>query len=342
MRTNHAARIGLTEEAIMRLRTIGLISTLVLGLLTGPLPAEAQRPSKVPRIGYLSRDSAEGHKSLLAFFQQGLRELGYVDEQNITFEYRYAEGKRHRRSALAVELVRLKVDITVTGGGGVAAAKNATSTIPIVMTFSADPVRRGYVASLAHPGGNVTGLSDFHGDLVSKRLELLKEIVPTATRVGVLFRQSSSGSRRMLKDIQAVAPALGMTVLPLAVEGADDFDRAFATIRTERPGGLIQSVALGRHRRRIVELAAKSRLPAIYTQDQWVAAGGLMSYGSSWPDLFRRAATYVDKILKGAKPADLPVEQPKKFELIINLKTAKKIGATIPQEVLFRADKVIK
>ncbi len=306
----------------MRLRTIGLINTLVLGLLTGPLPAEAQRPSKVPRIGYLSRDSAEGHKSLLAAFQQGLRELGYVDGQNITFEYRYAEGKRHRRSALAVELVRLKVDIIVTGGGGVAAAKNATSTIPIVMTFSADPVRRGYVASLAHPGGNVTGLSDFHGDLVSKRLELLKEIVPKATRVGVLFRQSSSGSRRMLKDIQAVAPALGMTVLPLAVEGADHLDRAFATIRTERPGGLIQSVALGRHRRRIVELAAKSRLPAIYTQDQWVAAGGLMSYGSSWPDLFRRAAIYVDKILKGAKPGELPVQQPTRFELVINLKTA--------------------
>ncbi len=326
----------------MRLRTIGLINTLVLGLLTGPLPAEAQRPSKVPRIGYLSRDSAEGHKSLLAAFQQGLRELGYVDGQNITFEYRYAEGKRHRRSALAVELVRLKVDIIVTGGGGVAAAKNATSTIPIVMTFSADPVRRGYVASLAHPGGNVTGLSDFHGDLVSKRLELLKEIVPKATRVGVLFRQSSSGSRRMLKDIQAVAPALGMTVLPLAVEGADDFDRAFATIRTERPGGLIQSVALGRHRRRIVELAAKSRLPAIYTQDQWVAAGGLMSYGSSWPDLFRRAATYVDKIIKGANPGDLPIEQPTKFELVINLKTAKQLGITIPREVLFRADKVIK
>ncbi len=295
----------------MRLRTIGLINTLVLGLLTGPLPAEAQRPSKVPRIGYLSRDSAEGHKSLLAAFQQGLRELGYVDGQNITFEYRYAEGKRHRRSALAVELVRLKVDIIVTGGGGVAAAKNATSTIPIVMTFSADPVRRGYVASLAHPGGNVTGLSDFHGDLVSKRLELLKEIVPTATRVGVLFRQSSSGSRRMLKDIQAVAPALGMTVLPLAVEGADDFNRAFATIRTERPGGLIQSVALGRHRKRIIDLSAKSRLPAIYTQDRWVAAGGLMSYGSSWPDLFRRAATYVDKILKGANPGDLPIEQPR-------------------------------
>ncbi len=326
----------------MKLRTLGLISTLVLGLLAGPLPAEAQKPPKIPRIGYLSRDSAEGHKSLLAAFQQGLHELGYVDGQNITFEYRYAEGKRHRRSALAVELVRLKVDIIVTGGGGVGAAKNATSTIPIVMTFSADPVRRGYVASLAHPGGNVTGLSDFHADLVSKRLELLKAIVPTATRVGVLFNPNSSGSKRMLKDIQAVAPALGMTVLPLVVEGADDFDRAFATIKKERPGGLIQSVGLGRHQKRIIDFSAKSRLSAIYTQDRWVAAGGLMSYGSSWPDLFRRAATYVDKILKGAKPGDLPIEQPTKFELVINLKTAKQLGITIPREVLFRADKVIK
>ncbi len=222
------------------------------------------------------------------------------------------------------------------------AAKNATSTIPIVMTFSADPVRRGYVASLAHPGGNVTGLSDFHGDLVSKRLELLKEVVPSASRVAVIFNPNSSGSKRMLKEIQAVAPALGMTVLPLAVEGADHFDRAFATIRKERPGGLIQSVGLGRHRRRIVELAAKSRLPAIYTRDQWVAAGGLMSYGSSWPDLFRRAATYVDKILKGAKPADLPVEQPRKFDLVINLKSAKQLGITIPPKILYQATKVVK
>jgi len=326
----------------MRLRAIGLIGILVLGLLVGPLQADAQQAKKIPRIGYLSRYSAEQQKRQLAAFKQGLRELGYAEGKNIVIELRDAEGKRHRLPALAAELVRLKVDIIVTGGSGVGAAKNATSTIPIVMTFSADPVRRGYVASLAHPGGNVTGLSDFHGDLVSKRLELLKGVVPSASRVAVIFNPNSTGSKRMLKEIQAVAPALGMTVIPLAVEGADHFDRAFATIRKERPGGLIQSVGLGRHRRRIVELAAKSRLPAIYTRDQWVAAGGLMSYGSSWPDLFRRAATYVDKILKGANPGDLPIEQPTKFELVINLKTVKQLGITIPREVLFRADKVIK
>jgi len=326
----------------MKLRTIGLIATLTLGLFVTPLPVEAQQAKKIPRIGYLSRDSAEGHKSLLAAFQQGLRELGYVEGQNITIEYRYAEKKRHRRSALAAELVRLKVDIIVSGGGGATAAKNATSTIPIVMTYSADPVKAGLVASLAHPGGNVTGLSDFHGDLVAKRLELLKEVVPSASRVAVIFNPNSSGSKHMLKEIQAVAPGLGMIVLPLEVKGPDDFDRAFATIRKERPGGLIQSVALGRHRRQIVDLAEKSRLPAIYTQGRWVAAGGLMSYGSSWPDLFRRAAVYVDKILKGAKPGNLPVEQPTKFELVINLKTAKQIGITIPPKILYQATKVIK
>ncbi len=222
------------------------------------------------------------------------------------------------------------------------AAKKASSTIPIVMTYSANPVRQGFVASLAHPGGNVTGLSDFHADLVTKRLELLKEVVPLASRVAVLLNPDSSSSRSMLKAIQTVAPALGVTVLPLEVKGPDDVDRAFATIRKERPGGLLQSVGLGRHRRRIVDLAAKSRIPAIYTQGRWVAAGGLMSYGSSWPDLFRRAAVYVDKILRGAKPADLPVEQPTKFELIFNLKAAKQIGLTIPPEVLYQATKVIK
>jgi len=330
------------QEAIIRLTTIGLINILILGLLTGPLPTEAQQAKKIPRIGYLSRYSAEQQKRQLAAFKQGLRELGYAEGKNIVIEQRDAEGKRRRLPTLAAELVRVKVDIIVTGGAGVGAAKNATSTIPIVMTFSADPVRAGLVASLAHPGGNVTGLSDFHGDLVAKRLELLKEVVPSASRVAVIFNPNSSGSKHMLKEIQAVAPALGMKVLPLAVEGADDFDRAFATIKTERPGGLIQSVALGRHRRRIVDLAAKSRLPAMYTRGQWVAAGGLMSYGSSWPDLFRRAATYVDKILKGAKPADLPVEQPTKFELVINLKTAKALGLTIPPTLLLQATKVIK
>ncbi len=269
-------------------------------------PAEAQQAGKVYRIGYMSQDSAKRDKRLLAAFRQGLQELGYLEGKNIVIEQRY--GKRHQRPALLAELVRLKVDIIVTGPTGARDAKEASSTIPIVMTYSADPVQRGLVASLAHPGGNVTGLSDFHGDLVTKRLELLKEVVPLASRVAVLFNPNSGSSRRMLKDVQALAPVLGVTVLPLEVKGPDDVDHAFATIRKERAGGLLQSVALGRHRRRIVDLAAKSRLPAIYTQGRWVAAGGLMSYGASWLDLFRRAATYVDKILKGAKTADLPVD----------------------------------
>ena len=323
----------------MTLRTIGLISTLVLGLLAAPLPVEAQQTGKMPRIGYLSFYSEERHK-LLAAFQQGLQELGYLEGKNIVIEQRY--GKRHQRPALAAELVRLKVDIIVTGGGGTRAAKKATSTIPIVMTYYADPVRARLVASLAHPGGNVTGLSDFHADLVTKRLELLKEVVPSASRVAVPFNPTRSASQLMLKDIQVAAPALGVTVLLLEIKKPDDVDRAFATIRKERPGGILQSFGLGAHRRRLVDFAVKSRLPAIYLRGDWVAIGGLMSYGSSWPDLFRRAAVYVDKILKGANPADLPVEQPIKFDLTINLKTAKQLGITIPPEVLYQATKVIK
>ena len=324
----------------MRLRTIALISALVLGLSATPLPVEAQQAGKVYRIGYLFTGTSARDKSLLAAFQQGLQELGYLEGKNIVIEQRY--GKRHQRPALAAELVRLKVDIIVTGGGGTRAAKEATSTIPIVMTYYADPVRAGLVASLAHPGGNVTGLSDFHADLVTKRLELLKEVVPLASRVAVLLKPGHRINRRMLKDIQAAAPALGMTVHPLEAKGPDDIDRAFATIRNERLGGFLQFFGLEDHRRRIINLAAKNRVPAIYTHGGWLAAGGLMSYGASWPDLYRRAAIYVDKILKGAKPADLPVEQPKKFELIINLKTAKQLGITIPSTVLYQATKVIK
>ncbi len=324
----------------MSLRTIGLISTLALGLLAGPLAADAQQAGKVYRIGYLFTGSTASEKSLLAAFQQGLRELGYVEGKNIVIEQRY--GKRHQRPALAAELVRLKVDIIVTGGGGTRAAKKATSTIPIVMTYYADPVRAGLVASLAHPGGNVTGLSDFHADLVTKRLEFLKKLVPLASRVGVLLKPGHRINRRMLKDIQAAAPALGMTVHPLEAKGPDDIDRAFATIRNDRLGGFLQFFGLEDHRRRIIDLAAKNRVPAIYTLGEWVAAGGLMSYGANWPDLFRRAATYVDKILKGAKPAELPVEQPTKFDLVINLKTAKQLGITIPPEVLYQATRVIR
>ncbi len=303
-------------------------------------PVEAQEGQQVPRIGYLFGPAAARDKSLLAAFQQGLQKLGYLEGKNIVIEQRY--GKRPRLPTLVAELVRLKVDIIVTGGAGARAAKKATSTIPIVMTYSADPVGIGLVASLAHPGGNVTGLSDYHGDMVTKRLELLKEVVPSVSRVAVLLNPDSLSNRLMSKDIQAAAPALGVTVHLLEVKGSDDVDRAFATIRKERLGGFLQFFGLGAHRKQIVDLAAKNRVPAIYTHGGWMAAGGLMSYGSNWPDLFRRAAIYVDKILRGAKPAELPVEQPKRFKLVINLKAAKQIGLTIPPSLLYRATKVIK
>ena len=309
-------------------------------LLAPSFPAQAQKAQKIHRIGYLFSGNAARDKNLLAAFQQGLQELGYVEGKNIVIEQRY--GKRRQLPALIAELVLLKVDIIVTGGPGVRVAKDATSMIPIVMTFGAKPVRRGHVASLAHPGGNVTGVFSINAELFGKRMELLAEVVPRVERVAVLFNPNSHGSRRMLNDIQAAAPSLGVTVLPLAVKNADDIDRAFATIRKELAGGLLQSVALGSHRRRIVDFAAKNRVPAIYTEGRWVAAGGLMSYGTQWADLFRRAATYVDKILKGAKPADLPVERPRKFNLVVNLKTAKHLGITIPPSVLYQATKVIK
>jgi putative ABC transport system substrate-binding protein len=314
-------------------------------LLALSVSVEAQQVKKVHRIGYLSSRWPEQQKSLLAAFKQGLQELGYVTGKNIVIEQRYAKGKRDRVPALAADLVRLKVDIIVTHGGGtIRKAKKASSTIPIVFTYQADPVGTGLVASLARPGGTITGLSDYHGDMFPKRIELLKEVVPSVSRVAVLSNPRASTSRIILKDIQAAAPALGVTVFPLEVKGPDDIDRAFATMTRERVEGFLQSVGLGGGgtRKRIVDLAAKSQIPAVYTRGRWVSAGGLMSYGSNLFDLYRRAATYVDKILKGAKPAELPVEQPTKFELVINLKAAKQIGITIPPEVLVRADKVIK
>jgi len=322
------------QEAIMRLRTIGLISTLVLGLLAGPLPAEAQRPGKVYRLGYLSVRTAAREKRRIAAFQQRLQELGYTEGKNIVIELRRTQaGHLKRLRELAAELVRLKVDVIVTTGGSTTqVAKEMTSTIPIVFTLSADPVGDGLVASLARPGGNVTGLSDLHSALVTKRLELLKKIVPTATRVGVLLNPAFSAHPRQLKDIQATAPAFGVTVLSSPVTGADDIDRAFATMRKEGAGGLLVlgDPLIGNHRTQIANLAIKNRLPAMFTGGGFVRAGGLMSYGANITELWRRAATYVDKILKGAKPADLPVEQPTKFELVISLKTAKKLGITIP------------
>jgi len=307
--------------------------------------AEAQQSKKVPRIGYLSSSSAERDKSLLAAFQERLRELGHLEGKNIVIEYRYAAGQFDQLPELARELVRLRVDMLVVAGAPAAhAAKNATSVIPIVMTNAADPVGTGLVASLARPGGNITGLSDFNVGVITKRLELIKEVVPSASRVAVLLNPTNPTNPLQLKEIQAAAPGLGVTPLPLEAKGPDDIERAFTTIGKERPGALIiiGDPMFGSHRRRLAELAAKSRLPAIYTTRQMVEAGGLMAYGTNFEDLYRRAALYVDKILKGTKPADLPVEQPMKFELVINLKTAKQIGLTIPQSVLYRADKVIR
>ncbi len=329
----------------MRLRTIGLISILALGLLAAPLPADAQQAGKVYRIGFLTRGSVEGFKLRLAAFRQGLRELEYLEGKNIVIEERYAEGRRKRLPALAEELVRFKVDVIVVHGGAAARAANeAGRTIPVVFAVQAEPVGTGLVASLARPGGNITGLSDFHSDLIPKRLELLQEVVPSASRIAALWDPTTTSHPRQWKLIQAAAPKLGVTLLSLEVPRPEDFDHAFATMRKERPGGLVVfgSSSINKHRKRIIEFLLKNRLPAIHTTPPWAVAGGLMSYGTNLLDLYRRSATYVDKLLKGAKPAELPVEQPTKFELVINLKTAIQLGITIPPSILYRADKVIK
>jgi len=272
-----------------------------------------------------------------------LRELGYVEGKTVVIEPRHAAGRFDRLPELALELVRLKVDVLVVSGAPAAhAAKKATGTIPIVITNAADPVGTGLVASLARPGGNVTGLSDFNAGVITKRLELLKEVVPSASRIAILLNPANPTNPRQLKLVQAAAPAVGVTLLALEAKGADDIDRAFAAIRKERAGALVVvgDPMFSTHEKQILDGAARNRLPAIYSQAQWVDAGGLMCYGTNFPDLFHRAATYVDKILKGAKPADLPVEQPTRFELVINLKTAKAFGLTIPPSLLLRADRV--
>ncbi len=332
------------KSKIENLKWLGLSVIAFVLVVTGAV-AQAQQPKKVPRIGFLAASSAENLKSRLAAFQQGLRELGYVEEKNIVIEYRYAAGNFERLPDLAAELVRLKMDVLVAEGAPAAhAAKNATSVMPIVIGNAADPVGTGLVASLARPGGNITGLSDFNLAVVTKRLELLKEVVPSVSRVAVLLNPANPTNPLQLKEIQAVAPTLGVTLLSMEVKGPDDIEPAFATMKKERAAALIVfgDPMFGTHRTRIVGLAAKSRLPAIWSLSGYVEAGGLMSYGTNFDDLYRRAAVYVDKILKGTKPADLPVEQPMKFEFVINLKAAKQIGLTIPQSVLYRADKVIK
>ncbi|HWH80216.1 MAG TPA: ABC transporter substrate-binding protein, partial [Candidatus Binatus sp.] len=273
------------------------------------------------------------------------REVGYVEGKNIIVEYRYAEGSAGRERELAAELARMKVEVIVSTGPTVTrTAKEATVTIPIVMAQDGDPVASGFVASLARPGANITGLSSVSPELSGKRLELLKEIVPKLSRVTVIGSSIEPNNEQILKELELAAAALKVNVQYLDVRSPNDIDAAFQAAAKGRADGavLLGSVVFNAHRKQIVELAVKNRLPATYTRPEYVEEGGLMTYGPSINDLFRRAATYVDKILKGAKPADLPVEQPKKFELVINLKAAKQIGLTIPQSLLYRADKVIK
>jgi putative ABC transport system substrate-binding protein len=310
------------------------------------LSAHAQQSTKVPQIGYLGGVSLSANTARHESFRQGLRELGYVEGKNIVIDWRSADGKLDRLPALAAELVRRKVDIIVTSGGAATrAAKEASRTIPIVMTNDSDPVSDGIVTSLARPGGNITGLSTLAPELNGKRLEMLREVVPKLSRVAVLrLRTSNTSGDGQVRDLELAANAFGVKLQYLDVFESKDVATAFRAASKGRADGVLVLAGgiFGAQRSQIADLAVKNRLPVIYGEDRPVEAGGLMSYGVSQFDLHRRAATYVDKILKGAKPADLPVEQPTKFEFVINLKAAKQIGLTIPPNVLARADKVIK
>ena len=328
-------------------RFVGLLAIFVTLAACGAM-AEAQQPKKTPRIGYLSVRDPAGESTRSEAIRLALRELGYIEGQNIATEYRYAEGKRERYPEIAAELVRLKVDIIVATGGDpvIRALKNATKTIPIVMTGGGtDPVEAGLIESLARPGGNVTGLTNLARDLGGKRLELLKEAVPKVARVAILYDPANPAHQYEMKEVlPAAARALKLTLQPWEVRASDGFDKVFVAMAKQRPDGLY---ALGgplmiANRKRIVDFALKNRLPSTDGGRAVVEAGGLMFYGADLADSYKRVAYYVDKILKGAKPADLPVEQPTKFEFVINLKTAKQIGVTIPPDLLARATKIIR
>jgi putative ABC transport system substrate-binding protein len=333
------------EDSTMRLSAIGLIVTLAI--LAVPLPLKAQSPAKVPRIGWLSLGASSGNPYLLTAFRQGLRELGWVEGQNLAIELRYAEGQPDRLSDLAAEFVRLKVDVIVVGNPLAArAAQQATLELPIVIVAVGDAVGLGLVASLARPGGNLTGLSEQYPDLVFKWLELLKEAVPQASRVGVLTMSSLwPVQSEPWQALQQAAQTMWVTLHRVEVQEPSAFESVFAGMTQEHVEALIMlpHPILFRHRTRLVALAAERHLPAIWGPwREFVDVGGLMAYGPSLPDQYRRAAYFVDKILKGAKPADLPVEQPTKFELVLNLKTAQALGITIPPTLLFQADEVIR
>jgi putative ABC transport system substrate-binding protein len=320
------------------------LSALLFALCSS---AQAQQSKKVPRIGYLALNEPARESARAEAIRLALRERGYIEGQNIATEYRYTEGKRERAAELAAELVRLKVDIILVTGGdpGIRAAKNATKTIPIVMMGAgADPVEAGIIDSLARPGGNVTGLTNLGGELGGKRLELLKEAVPKLARVAVLHDPANRNHVLELKEVQTAARPLGLTVRSWEVRAADGFEKVFTALNKQRPDGLYVpgGPLIRANEKRIVGFALKSRLPSVYTRREAVDAGGLMSYGADLADIYRRVAYYVDRILKGAKPADLPVEQPTKFEFVINLNTAKQIGVIIPPDVLARATRIIR
>lgn len=321
--------------------SIWLLQTIILA--TAPF-AHGQQAGKVYRIGYLSGTDRATNPTRIEAFRQRLHELGYVEGKNVSIDYRYADDKLERMSNLALELTRLDVDVIVTTGPAVLPAKKASATIPIVFTAFADPVGSGLVASLAQPGGNVTGLSVISQDLDSKRLELLREAFPKISRVALLWVPSTVRGNPAPADIAAAAKALGVTILSLEVRRSEDFDGAFDRAKKDRahalmttPGPLVNS-----QQRRVLEFAAKNRLPTMYSTSEFVEGGGLMSYGPNNHDLFRRAADFVDKILKGTKPADIPVEQASKFEFVVNLRTAKQLGLAVPPEVLARANRIIR
>jgi putative tryptophan/tyrosine transport system substrate-binding protein len=338
---------GNPKSKIQNRKLVGLLALVIACALCGAV-AQAQQPKKVPRIGYLSSFDPASESDRAEAIRLALRELGYIEGQNIAIEYRYSEGKQDRQPELAAELVRLKVDIiVVTGGTGqTRAAKNATKTIPIIMVDAGrDPVEAGLIESLAHPGGNVTGITSLNRELGGKRLELLKEAVPKVARVAVLYDPAAPAAVLDVREVlPAAARALKLTLQPWEVRTSEDFDTVFAAMGKQRPDGLYvtPNPLMANNLRRIAGLALKSRLPSVYGRREAVDAGGLIYYGADLADSYRRVAVYVDKILKGAKPADLPVEQPTKFELVINLITAKQIGLTIPPEVLARASRLIK
>jgi putative ABC transport system substrate-binding protein len=319
--------------------------TSLAGALAVLLVAEAQASVKIWRIGYLGPVSPSAGARLLEAFRQGLRELGYVEGQNISIDYRWADGRPDRFPTLVAELIQLKVDVIVTyNNPAVAALQQATRTLPIVVANMGDPVGSGFVASLAHPGGNITGFSGLSEELSRKWVELLREAVPKVTRVAVLTVSQTPAASTQWREIQGTAKALKATSQRYEISGPDDIEHAFASLIKSRPQGLIvlPHAVTNARRTRIVSLAAEHRLPGMYPDSQYVAAGGLMSYAANFSDLHRRAATLVDKILKGARPADLPIQQPTTFELVINLKTAKALGLTIPPSLLARADQVIE